>query len=388
METGRRRIRSHDTGCGRLDISFDACHLPCKEKASLLSALHRSIQKIRRINVRISMHHTITDEFRMRKTGDHTKDTLLLPPLEMRLEADDIVHAVFLIILAELNHRIGILPCARIRQSHRLHRAEAHRIFPACCHDFDRHAAFEDFFIFKAMYRCHLRFAERFTKGLVLLLIHRAVQVRRFALVVAGHAVHDVHIERLLRHDGCRRIIEMKAFPTAEGFDGLRQSTFCQRPRRDDGDTVLRKLRHLFFHDGDQWVILHLLRHGFRIAHAVDRKSPARRDAVCVRGIHDKGVEASHFFLQEADGIRHRRCPKGIAADKLCKIGCVVRRCLLGGTHLDECHRDAHLRELPGRFTSGKARTDYGDMVCHICLLCKVIGFRVSLWGVPPLDCD
>ena len=96
----------------------------------------------------------------------------------------------------------------------------------------------------------------------------------------------------------------------------------------------------------------------------------------------------SHFFLQEADGIRHRRCPKGIAADKLSKIGCMVRRCLLSGTHLDECHRDAHLRELPGRFTSGKARTDYGDMVCHICLLCKVIGFRVSLWGVPPLDCD
>ena len=43
METGRRRIRCHDTGCSRLDISFDACHLASKEKASLLSALHRSI---------------------------------------------------------------------------------------------------------------------------------------------------------------------------------------------------------------------------------------------------------------------------------------------------------------------------------------------------------
>lgn len=88
------------------------------------------------------------------------------------------------------------------------------------------------------MDRCHFRLAESFPENLVFFLIHGAVQVSRFAFIVAGHAVHHVHIQGVFRHNGSSGIVEMKSFAAAEIFNIFCQSPFGQRPCGNNDDAL------------------------------------------------------------------------------------------------------------------------------------------------------
>ena len=280
----------------------------------------------------------------------------------MGLEANDVVHGVFFIVPPELHHSVGILSGAGVRESHRFHGAKAHGVFAARSHDFDGHAAFEDFFIFKAVDRRHFCLAEGFAEGFVFFFIHGAIQVCGFTFVVAGHAVHYVHVQGLFRHDGRCGVVEMESFSAAEGFDVFCQLAFGQGAGGDDDDAILRDFFDFLFHDVDQRVVFHFLGHCLGISHAVHRQSAAGGHAVGVCSVHDEGVKMAHFLFQETYCIGEPGSAKRIAAHQFTEVGSVMRRRLLQGTHFDELYRDSHFRQLPGRFTTRKPRADDGYM--------------------------
>ena len=145
---------------------------------------------MRRIDIGIPVHNPVTDKFRMSQTGNHAEYAFLLSPFQMRLEPNDIVHRIMLIILPKLYDGIRILSRPRIRQSYRLHRPKPHRVFSPLRHDLNRHASFEDFFIFKSVNRSHLCSAQCSPECLIFLFIHGAVQIGRFPLIVTGHTVN------------------------------------------------------------------------------------------------------------------------------------------------------------------------------------------------------
>ena len=233
------------------------------------------------------MHDAIADEFSVGKAWNHAEHPLLFAPFQMGLETYQIIHGIVFIILAKLHHGIGISAGSGIRQAHRFHGPEAHGVFSPGSHDLDRHAAFENFFIFKAMDRCHFRLAESFPESLVFFLIHGAVQVSRFAFIVAGHAVHHVHIQGVFRHNGSSGIVEMKSFTAAEIFNIFCQSPFGQRPCGNNDDALPRDGSHFLFHKGHQRMVFHQTGHFPGVSHAVYGQSTPGRHLVAVGRLHN-----------------------------------------------------------------------------------------------------
>src|SRR4051794_23031956 len=83
-------------------------------------------------------------EFRAMKARDDAKDAQLLAVLELGLEADHVVERAEAVILAQLDHRIGlVLRSVRIGQAERLHRSVPQRLASALGHYLDRQAAVE-----------------------------------------------------------------------------------------------------------------------------------------------------------------------------------------------------------------------------------------------------
>ena len=132
------------------------------------------------------MHDAVADEFRIAQRRDHGEYPLLLPKLQVGLEAHQIVDALGRVVLPQLQHRIGLHPGFRVRQAHGLHGAVAQGIQASAGHDLHRHTALENPLVLKAMDLRLLSGDQLFHKGLVLLLIHGAVHIVRCSPVVAG----------------------------------------------------------------------------------------------------------------------------------------------------------------------------------------------------------
>src|SRR6185503_17869501 len=96
-----------------------------------------------RVDVRVPMHGTPTQELRIGQPRNHSKHALLLARAQTRLEADEVPHPPAAILHAELRDRVGLPATPRVAQANRLHRPEAKRLAAAASHLLDRHASLE-----------------------------------------------------------------------------------------------------------------------------------------------------------------------------------------------------------------------------------------------------
>ncbi len=142
------------------------------------------------------MHDAVAQELRIFEARDHGENALLFPEFQIRLEADEVVHGAFRRFLAQLERGPGAVAGARVGEADRLHGAESDGVVAALGHDFDGHAAFIDAGRLEVVELRGLGGDEGFVEGLVLLLVHGAVDVVVFAAhVVAGLGEGFRHID-------------------------------------------------------------------------------------------------------------------------------------------------------------------------------------------------
>jgi len=82
------------------NIPFRADDLSGEEKVRSPSVLHGRLKKFGRINVGVPVHHAVAHEFRLLQARNHPQDSFLLSPLQISLEAHDIVESARQVILS------------------------------------------------------------------------------------------------------------------------------------------------------------------------------------------------------------------------------------------------------------------------------------------------
>src|SRR5919199_1249199 len=224
------------------------------------------------------------------------EDALLLAPLQARLEAHHVEESPLGVILPELHHRVGLLAGPRVRQPDRLHRAEAQGLVAAAGYGLHGEASLEVHILLKVLYRGELRGGEGFDEGVVLLPTHRAVQVRRLALAVAGGEVDGLLVERVAEEDRGRGVVEVERL-AGERLYLLHQGVRGQGAGGDDGGS-LRQLRRLLANHLYVRVVVDRLCDGPWKIFAGDPQRAARRDAVRVGAAQDHGPQPSQLLLE------------------------------------------------------------------------------------------
>ena len=187
----------------RLDVPFDARHLPRKEHRRMLPDLPRLGQHRRAVDVRIPVHHAEADEFRLLQPGNQAQHPRLLAPFELRLKPDEAVVIARQVVLPQLHGRVRRPARSRIGEADRLHGPESQRVQAAVRHHFDRQAALEELLLVEVVDRRRLGVDQRVVEALVLLARQRAVQI--VALAVVDAAGRSSRVVRRIRLRGVRR---------------------------------------------------------------------------------------------------------------------------------------------------------------------------------------
>ena len=165
------------------------------------------------------------------------------------------------------------------------------------------------------MLRSAFRIYERLVEGLVLLLVHRTVDVVIIAVIISRCGKGIVHINAVARDNGSGRVEEMERC-SAELLDFLRQRVRHERARSDYHRVRvladLRQVEDLLAVNNYIFAALNLIRHHLRELLAVNRQRAARRDGTLFRAAHAHGIKACHLLLHEACGRIHALRLEGI----------------------------------------------------------------------------
>jgi len=143
------------------------------------------------------------------------------------LEADDVIKRSVGVIAPQLHNGVIFAPRARIAQADRLHRAIAQSILSAASHDLDRHAAFKNAAVVKAVDGRLLSGTKLANKCFVLRFVHRAVYIIRRALIIARCEKRTFHVNALKRYDRRDGIVKVQSLAAAQGSDLI-----CKRVAR------------------------------------------------------------------------------------------------------------------------------------------------------------
>ena len=243
------------------------------------------------------MHHAVADEFRVFQCGDHGEHPLLFPEFQVGLKAHQVKDAFRGVVLAELHHRVGLLPGFGVRQSHGLQGTVAQGVRAPAGHDLHRHTALEHILILEAVDLRLLGGGQLLHKGNVLLLVHGAVDIVRGAPVVPGLPPGLLHIDGL-RCDQRRGSVKKVQIPGIAKIpaDGLAQAVGGQRAGGDD-DRPLRHLGHFFRNHRNIGVTANLFRDHFGKAAPVHCQAAAGFHPGSLRAGKDQAAAAAQFFL-------------------------------------------------------------------------------------------
>ena len=200
----------HQPRCRRLHIALDARHLPRKEKPVICLKLEGWTQMTRCVHECIPVHHAVAQKLRAREPRNHPEHALLLRPLEPCLEADDVVDRPLRIVLPQLDDGVGTLSRLRMLKPYGLQRSIEQCRLSAQCHDFDGHTALEEDLLFKVVRLCCFCRGQRRPKSIILCLVHRAVDVRRLTLPIAGGTIRCTHINARRTHQRRCGIVEIE----------------------------------------------------------------------------------------------------------------------------------------------------------------------------------
>src|SRR5688500_1695240 len=161
----------------RFDIALDAGDLSGKEEPRVLSRRKIFVQDLRRIDERVAMDLTELQELGILQTGYESKHSGLLAVSQMVLTTDEPVCVGHQILLSELDTCIRLVTRFWVRQTFRLHRSEPERLNTASGDLLDRQTAFEPTCFLKTLERDRFRFEQLADEPLVLIAIHRTVNV-------------------------------------------------------------------------------------------------------------------------------------------------------------------------------------------------------------------
>ena len=75
----------------RLDVAFDARHLPGEQQVRAMTRLPRRQQHFRSADIRVAMHHAEANELGVLEPRNHPQHARLVTPFDLRLEADQAV---------------------------------------------------------------------------------------------------------------------------------------------------------------------------------------------------------------------------------------------------------------------------------------------------------
>ena len=255
----------------------------------------------------------------------------------------------------------------RVGQADGLHGTEAERVPPALGHHLDGEAALEIGGVaFPVLEFGLFRREQRVDEGLVLRLVHRAVDVvgagsGRAGLVVAALEPGDVEIDGFAIDDGRDRIEEGERILAGQGADGFRQRRRCQRTGRDDrvGPVFGGQAGDLPTLDPDERFGRDRGSDGVGKAVPVDGEGAARRYLVGIGGGKDDRRQTPHLFVQQAD----RRGPGVVGPERIRadELGEPVGPVNLGRPlrpHLVQDRRDPGACDLPSRFRAGQTAAD------------------------------
>ncbi|NRP51556.1 hypothetical protein XMM354_003355 [Aliiroseovarius sp. xm-m-354] len=296
-------------------------------------------------------------ETRIFQTRNLFENICLRAVLHFGLKADDVVKRAKLVVAAQLHHGMGFdVRLVWIGQANRFHRAVAQGLATALGHDFDGQAAVKIArgFAFAELGLVGLK--QRVDKIVVLLLVHRAVEVGGalflgFALVIARLHPGFGHVDAVEIDDGGNSVEEGQCFGPGLGSDGFGQRAGSQRAGGDDPFAVFWQFGDLAVFNGDIGVREQRVGDGLREGITVHRQRTARGQAVFVGAGHDQAVGGTHFPMQQAHGVLLVIIrAEGVGADHLAQKPGLVGEGFDLGAHFVDDHRDACVRRLPSRF--------------------------------------
>ena len=305
------------------------------------------------------MHDPVADELRVCQGRDHGKDPFLLREPEMGLEPHQVIHRPGSVVLSQLDHRVGISAGLGIGQAHGLQGPVAEGVLAPAGHDLHRHTAFKDLFVLKAVDRGLLGGGQLPDKGLVLGLIHGAVDIIRSSPVVPGGKPGLVHVDGLRRHQWRGSVVEVQITGPAEvvrdgGGQGLGGQGACGDDDRPFGNGGELRLLH-----PDVGVGADFLRHHPGKALPVHSQTAAGLHLCGVGAGENQTVQPPQLLLEEPHGVFQPVSPQGVGADQLRKV-----RAVMGGGHFQRLHfhqadLQAPLGQLPGGLASREPRAHH-----------------------------
>ena len=260
---------------------------PAKRSRGIGLQPQRAVEQLRRIEEGVAVEAAEARELGVAQAGDHAEDVGLDGVAQLGLEADHVVERAELVVLAQLHDGVGLLVrLVRIGEPDRLHRPVAQRLAAALGHHLDRQAAVEIGDLLPVVMLVRLAGEERVDEGVVLRLVHRAVDVvgagaAGAGLVVARLEPGDVHVDRVEMDDRRDGIEEGERVLAGEGADRLGERRRGEGAGRDDDAVpVRRQAGDLAALDGDQRVRCERLADRGRKSVAVDRQRAAGRHLV------------------------------------------------------------------------------------------------------------
>ena len=289
----------------------------------------------------------------------------------MGLEAHQVVDRAFGVVPPQLHHGVRLSSRPGVPQPPGLQGAVAQRIPAPAGHDLHGHTALKDHLVLKAVDLCLLGSGEGLPEGLVLRLVHGAVDVVRRTPVVPGTEPGQVHVHALGGHQrGCRVVEVEGAVRPQQGLEPVRQGVGGQgtggHHHLPAGD-----VRHLPLRHRDVGVAFDPLRHQGGEAVAVHRQGAAGLHPRLIGAPQDQRAQAAELLLQKAHGVFQLVAAQGVGTAELRE----AVRCVGGGPllrlHLPEGHLDSPLGQLPGAFAAGQAGA-YDGYVHKDCLLWDV----------------
>jgi len=250
-------------------------------------------------------------KFGVLKARDHPENVGLRAVFQLGLESDHIVERAERIVLAQLDDGIGLdLGLMAVGQPHRLHRAMPQGLAAALGHDLDRQAAVEIGRAFPFLEAGGVARDQGVDKGVVLVLVHRAIDVVAAGaagpdLVVAGLEPAHRHVDRLGVDDGCDGVEKRQRVLTGLGSDRRGEAGRGERACCDDGLVPIgwRQAGDFFACDRNQRFGFNRGGDGAGKGFAVDSQRAAGGHLVGVSAGHDQRAGQAHFGMDDADGV-------------------------------------------------------------------------------------
>ena len=203
-------VEARQQACGDgFGVAFDARELAGKENWSWFTApprgglqAQRFVEQCGRADVGVAMNLPVAQEARVFEAGDEAQDAGLVAPLEVVLEADEVVAVSAQILFAQLHDGPRSVAGARIAEAHGFHGAEPQGVSATARKNLDGQAALEVVELFPFLALGRLGGEKRIEEAVVFLAIHGAVDVVGGALVPARSKVDAAHVDGLGIDDG------------------------------------------------------------------------------------------------------------------------------------------------------------------------------------------